>query len=148
MYCDCYSISSSFLLTRNKGVACSYGSKLGAEIILSFLREPPSFSRKCCCKLCCYKWCVSPQDIPVSKYEVTKCSLRIQWRQPMGMQTVKDVFLKSEKINGTLKRELKWTGRNLLRVILKNQKLIMNRAFTQETGGGQQTHSTALQLNV
>ena len=39
MYCDCYSTLSSFLLTRNKGVACSFETKWGAEIILLFLRR-------------------------------------------------------------------------------------------------------------
>lgn len=78
VYCDCYSILSSFLLTRNKGVACSYESKLGAEIVLLFLREAPSFCRKCYCKLYYYKWCVSSQNIPVSMYEATKCSFSIQ----------------------------------------------------------------------
>ena len=100
MYCDCYAILFSFLLTRNKGVACSFKSKWGAEIVLLCLRGAPSFCRKCYCKLYSYKWCVSSQDIPVSVYEVTKCSFSIQWREPMGKQVVKDTFLKSGKSMG------------------------------------------------
>lgn len=100
MYYDCYSILFSSLLTRNKGVVCSFQSKWGAEMILLFLREAPSFCRKCYCKLYSYKWCVSSQDIPVSMYEVTKCFFSIQRREPMEKQAVKDTFLKSGKSMG------------------------------------------------
>lgn len=100
MYCDCYSILFSFLLTRNKGVACSFESKWGAEIVLLLLIEAPSFCRKCYCKPCSYKWRVSSQDIPVSVYEVTKCSFSIQRREPMEKQVVKDTSRKSGKSMG------------------------------------------------
>lgn len=100
MYCDCYSTLSISLLTRNKGVACSFETKWGAEIVLLFLRKAPSFCRKCYCKLYCYKWCVSSQDIPFSMTEVSKCSFSIQWKEPLEKQAVKDTFLRSGKSMG------------------------------------------------
>lgn len=100
MYYDCFSILSPSLLTRIKGVACSYKNKLGAEIALLFLRETLSLCRNCYCKLYCYKSCVSLHHIPVSMYRVTMCSFSIQWRESIGKQAIKDMFLRSGKSMG------------------------------------------------
>lgn len=65
----------------------------------------------------------------------------------MEKQAVKDTFLKSGK-SMDAKKGTEVDRKKPLEGHLKYQKLIMNRAFTQGTGGGQQTHSAALQLNV
>lgn len=147
MYCDCYSTLSSSLLTRNKGVACSFETKWGAEIVLLLLRKAPSFCGN-----------VIVNCTVINGVLVLKISLS-QW---LKYQSVPLAFSGKSHWKSRRLRTRSWSLENQwdakkrtevdwkepLEGHLKHQKLIMNRAFTQGTGGGRQTHSTALQLNV
>lgn len=135
-----------FLLTRDRGVVYSCGSKLGAETVLRFLRKAPSFSRKCYYKLYYYKWCVSPQDSSVSLYKVTACSFSIQWRAPLGEQMV-TTCSKIWKINRTVKGNLKLTSMTLIKVIWKNSNWLWAELLPQELEGPRKL-LWVLQLNV
>lgn len=144
VYCDCYFTYLPFLLlTRNKGVACSFETKWGAEIVLSLLRKAPLSWNYC--KLYCYKWCWIPQDIPSQwlKYQSVPLAFSERAIESRALRT-RSWSLENQ---WTLKRELKWLeGTSYSH--LKHQKLIMNRAFTQGTGGGPVKRILLTQLNV
>lgn len=94
-----YSTLSSLYWQETRVLLVVLKLNVGCRNCPSLLRKAP-FLRKRYCKLYCYKWCVSSQDIPFSMTEVSKCSFSIQWKEPLEKQAVKDTFLKSGKSMG------------------------------------------------